>query len=165
MTPFDLLLLFTTLLLFGLCIVYVWMRCRLAQARAEYLTLRETLDALTHRIDLMGQAALPIGVVLQRILVKELTHFHTPRIDALLAKLGPPFALTAKEEAELLAALDARQQDRGTEIPESEREAARILPAIINRVRRDLAATTLETVLQYQMVSIVPPDEEDSPRR
>jgi hypothetical protein len=117
--------------------VTLWQKQR--DERAERLAasalLSSTLDTVTHQMALVGQQVLPITVAYQQILVKELTHFHTPDCDRLLAKLGPPFTLTASEEIQLLKALKQREDDMGDEISESERDAAHILPIIIKRIK------------------------------
>src|ERR1700686_3873345 len=82
----------------------------------------------------IGILSLPVqqmSAAFQMAIVKQLTHFHTPKLDALLAKLGPPFMLTEAEMEELIAELKNREQDMGQLIDDGEREAAKMLPAIM----------------------------------
>src|ERR1022692_4760202 len=51
-----------------------------------------------------------MNAAIQAMLVQKLTHYHTPDTDRLLAKLDP-YTLTVAEEAELIAALSAREYD------------------------------------------------------
>jgi hypothetical protein len=81
---------------------------------------------------------LPLSTAFQAILVKELTHFHTPEMDALLVKLGPPYNLTDEEEARLAELLVERANSLDGEIDESEKEAALILPYVMKRVKNDV---------------------------
>src|SRR5678815_4707353 len=83
---------------------------------------------------------MPISTAFQAILIKELTHFHTPVMDALMSKIGPPFTLTAAEETELIAALEQRTQDMAAEISDSERDAAKILPLVMKRAKLEALA-------------------------
>jgi hypothetical protein len=84
--------------------------------------------------------------------MKQLTHYHTPRLDLLLSKLGPPFMLTAEEEHELYNLLDIRTRDMGSEIDSSEREAAAMLPLVISRVRAELVVRARDMDLKVVMV-------------
>jgi hypothetical protein len=86
---------------------------------------------------IQGQTILPISTAFQAILVKELTHLHTPEMDALLAKLGPPNVLGPSEESRLLELLQQRVKDLDGEIPESERDAAEILPLLMKRSKAE----------------------------
>jgi hypothetical protein len=124
-----------------------------AERLAASALLSTTLDTVTHQLALVGQQVQPITQVFQAILVKELTHFHTPTVDLLLAKLGPPFTLTEEEEVQLLEALKRREQDMGDQMTESEREAAHILPAVIKRVKREQDSASAMLTL-FQTVSI-----------
>ncbi len=132
----------------------------LEQARGEIKLAADTLEAtrrdnaalLAHAHQLLllrvtelekqaavqGQQILPLWTAAQAILVKELTHFHTPEMDALMIKLGPPFILDEDEERRLEQLVDERQQDMSVDIPESEREAAGILRYLMKRARREM---------------------------
>lgn len=103
------------------------------------------------RTSLVQQAVLPISAAFQAILIKELTHFHTPVMDELLAKLGPPVTLSAAEEKELLTALREREVEVDDAISDSERDAARMLPMVMKRVRIE---TELSDNVALQIVSV-----------
>ena len=137
---------------------FIYRRERGDVYRAHALLVAEVLELRSHMI---GTAtAVPINVAIQTLLIKELTHYHTPEVDALLAKLGPPFTLTDDEERALLLALEKREQEKDSQITDSEREAARMLPLIIKRIKRDNATTTPDTPLVFQVVTTVaqPPE-------
>jgi len=104
------------------------------------------------RIAVMGQQVLPFWTAAQAILTKQLSHYHTPRGDVLLGKLGPPFMLSAEEERELYVLLDERTRDMGTEIDTSEREAAAMLPLIISRVRQELVVRPRDMEMRLVMI-------------
>ena len=96
----------------------------------------------------LAQTVLPLSTAFQAILVKELTHFHTPEMDKLLAKLGPPYSLTLDDESRLTHLLLERMTDKGVEFDESEKEAALILPYVMKRVRRDtLTLASMELMI------------------
>ena len=143
----------------------LWRRLRVAQAAREiaFTHLSLTVESLARQLVLVGQTAVPLSLAFQALLVKELTHYHTPAVDALLAKLGPPFLLTSAEENVLLEALRQRERDMGAAISESEREAAHILPAVIRRVQRELAALPLVEAPLVQLVTILPALGEEGP--
>jgi len=87
----------------------------------------------------IDQKVVPISTALQAILVKELTHYHTPMMDALLARIGPPSMLSDVEEVILTEALLERTHDMGQLISDAERDAAFILPAIMRRAKVECA--------------------------
>lgn len=94
------------------------------------------------------ESVVPISAAMQALLVKQLTHFHTPVMDALLVKLGPPNTLTEAEEKELIIALEQRTRDMGPLIDDSERDAAMMLPMIIRRVRLEMRTDPSKQRLQ-----------------
>jgi hypothetical protein len=99
----------------------------------------ERMTEVEKQLALVKQSITPISAAFQAILIKELTHFHTPVMDALMVKVGPPYTLTDVEEKELIAALEVRMQEVGSLITESERDAAAMLPMVIKRVKAELA--------------------------
>jgi len=130
--------------------------------QTEYVALMLRVDTLDKQLALVGHDVVPLSAAMQALLIKELTHFHTPKMDSLMAKLGPPSTLTDAEETELLLLLKEREIDMGDLISDSERDAAHILPAVIRRAKAEaiaLAATqpTLQTV---SIVSPVPPPDD-----
>ncbi len=86
---------------------------------------------------LLSQTVLPLSTAFQAILVKELTHFHTPEMDALLAGLGPPYTLTHEQETRLAEMLLERIETLDGDISGSERDAALMLPYVMKRVRSE----------------------------
>jgi hypothetical protein len=99
---------------------------------------RRRTDARVAELELqlsaVKQTVLPISAAFQAILIKELTHYHTPRMDELMKKLGPPVTLNEAEQAELAALLHARTVDMDGRISDSERDAATMLPLVVKRV-------------------------------
>ena|SRR6266853_2819320 len=87
----------------------------------------------------IDEKVIPISTALQAILVKELTHYHTPIMDELMTRIGPPSRLSDEEEELLALALFERTQDMGLLISSSERDAALILPAIMRRAKAECA--------------------------
>lgn len=120
---------------------------------------REDTDKLKARIAelekqqaVLNQTVIPIATAFQSILIKELTHLHTPELDGLMEKMGPPWTLTEEEEARMIALLERRTRDMSDVIPDSEREAAEILPLLMKRVHRESVAAHVEV----QLVGIPP---------
>ena len=117
-------------------------------ARRDAATIKEAdrlsvqhdkLDArvleLEKQLSAVGQAVLPISTAFQAILIKELTHFHTPEMDSLMTKIGPPSRLTLTEEHNLALLLAQRAEDLSAQITDSERDAALMLPLVMKRAK------------------------------
>lgn len=119
--------------------------------RAKSLT---RLNELENKLALVSQAVVPLNLAMQAMLIKELTHYHTPEMDALMAKLGPPSALAVEEEARLAALLDERTRDMGPLISDSERDAAHILPAIIKRARLESETLAGAEAMKLRLVTV-----------
>ena len=103
----------------------------------EHKLLVEAVAELKSQLGLVSQVVTPINQAMQALLIRELTHFHTPELDMLMAKLPPDGVLTAKEEERIAVLLKEREQELNGRIPESEREAAHILPYVIKRVKAE----------------------------
>jgi hypothetical protein len=95
----------------------------------------ERIRTLEQQVALVNQSIQPISIAFQSLLVKQLTHYHTPDIDELLQKLGPPSTLTDVESIKLAEALEARTRDVDSQIDQSERVAAALLPFVMERVK------------------------------
>jgi len=124
--------------------------------QSEYAALMLRVDTLDKQLALVGHDVVPLSAAMQALLIKELTHFHTPTMDALMAKLGPPSTLTDAEETELLLLLKEREIDMGDLISDSERDAAHILPAVIRRAKAEALALA-ETQPTLQTVAVLSP--------
>jgi hypothetical protein len=122
--------------------------------------LKEQVALLKSELELVRQAIVPISTAFQSLLIKELTHFHTPVMDALLTKIGPPYMLTDVEEKELVAALHDRMSEDSGLMTESERNAATMLPMVIKRVKSEASLGINE--LQIQLVTIPNGDHKDA---
>ncbi len=105
------------------------------QARKERDELNARLLRIETSLAVIDEKVLPISTALQAILVKELTHYHTPVMDELMTRIGPPSTLSEAEELQLTQALLERTLDMGQLISPSERDAAFILPAIMRRAK------------------------------
>ena len=115
--------------------------------------MKARLADLEGKLALVNAAVIPISTAFQAILIKELTHFHTPEMDALLVKVGPPNTLTGDEETRLAVLLAERTKDMGPKISDSERDAASILPAVMRRARKE--QEMLQTGAKAHVVTIV----------
>jgi hypothetical protein len=122
--------------------------------------VRRTAE-LEKQIAVLGQAVQPISVAFQSMLIKELTHFHTPVMDDLMTRIGPPSTLTVEEETELAAALKERAEDPGQHIPQSEREAALMLPYVIRRAKAEVSVQN--SLPEMRLVAITKVAEEVEP--
>jgi hypothetical protein len=118
---------------------------------AENNKLTERVLDMEKQLGMLNQAVLPISTAFQAILIKELTHYHTPEMDALMVKIGPPNILTDDEMARLVIMLEERTRDMGSEISDSERDAATMLPLVMKRAKFDL-----DNEKKLQLVSVPP---------
>lgn len=121
----------------------------------EHRELAEKVDALQAQLGLVNQVVTPINQAMQALLIRELTHYHTPELDALLAKLPPEGDLTPEEHLRIAVLLKERAEELNGTIPESEREAAIILPYIIKRVKAE-AVALVESTPQLKIVAVPP---------
>jgi hypothetical protein len=94
------------------------------------------IAALELQIGVLGSQVLPISEVFRSMLIKQLTHYHTPILDALLKKLEDK-TITEAEEVEMNAALKQRTLDMDAEISDSERDAAHMLPMLNRRIKEE----------------------------
>ena len=92
---------------------------------------------LNLRLSVVTAAVVPISEAFKAVLIKELTHYHTPELDKLLAKIGPPQTLTDIEVIRLERLLDERSRDMADSITDSERDAATMLPMVIKRAKAE----------------------------
>ena len=127
---------------FGAALVFVstlyWTERNAHRTKAEALAkaseaLMLRVNALESQLALVNQAVVPISTAFQAILIKELTHYHTPEMDMLLTKIGPPSTLTPVEMERFVQLLEARMIDMDSQISEQERGAATILPVVMVR--------------------------------
>ena len=106
--------------------------------------LTDRVFELERQLSLVNQAVVPISAAFQAILIKELTHYHTPEMDELMLKLGPPIVLTIEESKRLTILLEERTQDMNSIISDSERDAAHMLPMVMKRVLADKLRSGIE---------------------
>jgi hypothetical protein len=111
------------------------------EAKAE--TTDDHLAKIDAELSALKSQIAPVNAAFTAILIKELTHFHTPVMDALMEKLGDEHSLptiTDDEEAQLNSALKERMADMGPEISDNERDGAEMLPVMIRRKKREAQA-------------------------
>jgi hypothetical protein len=106
---------------------------------AEHAKVMERLTELETKERLSGQVMTPIITAFQSLLVKQLTHAGKPEMDELMVKIGPPDVLTDTERARLMVMLKDRTKDMGIEITASERDAAMILPIVMQMAAEEQA--------------------------
>lgn len=131
---------------------------RIARGHSE---LMGRVNDLERQLASVSQAVVPISTAFQAILIKELTHFHTPVMDALMVKVGPPNILTEEEEIQLAHALEERTRDMGTEISDSERDAAVMLPMVMKRAKIE-AEELANAPVELKVVAVKPETEGSS---
>jgi hypothetical protein len=129
-------------------------RVRIADASQKAV---ERISELENKLAVVTAAVVPISTAFQAILIKELTHSHTPELDDLLAKIGPPNVLSAIEDARMRVLLKERTVDQGPLISAAERDAAIMLPLVMARAKAEQAAKQGDIL----MVSL-PPGEGES---
>lgn len=131
-----------------------------ADALAEANTaLLKRVDDLEKNMTVVNQVAQPLNQMYLAMLVKQLTHLHTPTLDALMAKIGPPSMLTLQEEHEMAALLKERAEALDDQIDESERDAAIMLPMVLKRANRELQEMTINPVELTVVASLITPHE------
>jgi hypothetical protein len=119
-----------------------------------YEKLSDRMAKVEASLSMVNQAILPMSTAFQAILVKELTHFHTPAVDALLKKLGPPLTITEAEMETLQCELRHRISESDPLVTRAEREAAIMLPYVIRRVARERDGLVPLAGKQIQLVSV-----------
>jgi hypothetical protein len=136
------------------------------QAIADAQRIKEGHDQLLNRVTelerenaLVKAAVVPITTAFQALLIKELTHFHTPVMDALMVKIGPPNTLTEDEAQQLAELLKQRSEDMADSIPDRERRAAHILPDVMVLAKSDQDQAQQERILA--VVSLPKPGADD----
>ena len=122
-------------------------------------TRNESLQVRIHELEKqmvgVNAAVAPISQVFQQILIKELTHFHTPELDALMARVGPPTTLSVLETKRLEVLLRERSLDMAEEMTAMERDAAVMLPMVMRRVIEAVSTPrVLSEPILVQLVSL-----------
>lgn len=144
-------------------------RAKALAAAAASVAQALRLTDLESKLALVNAAVIPISTAFQAILIKELTHFHTPEMDALMVKVGPPNILTGEEEIKLSSLLEERTNDMGPLISDSERDAALILPAVMRRAKKEQETLHTAEELKIKLISLagvigIPMSTEEKPQ-
>lgn len=107
---------------------------------------------LEKQLLLVGASVVPISAAFQAMLIKKLTHFHTPELDALMVKIGPPYRLLHVEYERLIFLLDQTVKSLNGDIDDLERFAAIMLPMVIRMV----LAETEDDGYDLKVVKVIP---------
>jgi len=126
-----------------------------ARERTEKL-MSARIEELERRLGEVGSTVQPLSAAFQAMLIKQLTHFHTPVLDALLVKLGPPVTLTDEEREQMTMLLEERSRDVGAQIDELERHAAHILPYVVKMVTIEQTTDTSHDPIELVTVPEAP---------
>ena len=130
-----------------------------ARLAAQHQTLIDRVFDLEKQLVAVHQVVQPISTAFQAILIKELTHYHTPVMDELLEKIGPPNRLTPEEEEKLFVLLKERTADLDGRIDEAERDAAVMLPMVMKRAKTE-AHELKNAPVDLKIVAVKPAGEE-----
>lgn len=133
------LILLTAFLAFMASAFWIW-RKSIGAREARIADLETKMAVLTNTVT-------PLSAAMQAVFIRELTHFHTPELDALLVKVGDG-TLPEEDEPRLFSLLEGRAHDLDGRIPESERDVAVMLPMMMRRVKAErlLAAVDIQVV-------------------
>lgn len=125
-------------------VLYAVAAVLLASIAAVAIFTSRRLTELDMRVKTLTETVIPISAAFRSVLIRELTHNHTPELDALLQKLEPTNKLTSQEEVRLAVLLRERVVEFNDPlITDSERDAAAMLPMVLKRVQRELEAEVL----------------------
>jgi len=120
----------------------------------EHEAALKRISDLEKKQGIVDAQLVPFNGLMQAMLIKELTHAHTPEMDALMVKLGPPNILTPAEERRLTVMLQERYARPDPSVSEQERDAAFILPAVIRRARSEAQVLQDAEDIRVKLVSI-----------
>lgn len=121
-------------------------------ARAQDKRIQE----LEKNLAVLTETVRPFWSAAVANLVAELKHPHTPELDDLLARVGPPSDLSDKEMKRAERLLLEVAQD--TTLPASERGAAFILPTVIARATAEYENPVEKGPVQLVTVPPIPPE-------
>jgi mevalonate pyrophosphate decarboxylase len=127
---------------------------KLKSSLDEREKMRERLTDLESKLAVVNAAVVPISTAFQAILIKELTHFHSVEMDALLLKIGPPNILTTEEHTRLIVMLSERMKDLGDEISLSEKDAAYMLPMVMKRSEAEQAILKTVSDMKLKLITV-----------
>ena len=103
--------------------------------QAVLVAMQEQISAL------VAAHGLPINLAYKEMLARELTHAHTPELDALLARAGPPSDLSAEEFERMSVMLVERYESiDDDQISPKEKKAALIYPIVLQRANEEYEA-------------------------
>lgn len=122
--------------------------------RNEQKVLLLKIASMEQQVALVSSQVVPISAAFQAMIIKDLTHDHTPELDLLMTKVGPPSTLTEDEQHRMLELLTHRMDDLNIMMPESEREKAKILPFVMKMAQEEARAIAHPNVIRFVAVPI-----------
>ena len=138
----------------ALAFASAWFLAHRAAKTAERTQLLQRVSELESKLALVNQQMIPISTAMVAMFVKELTHYHTPEMDALMVKIGPPNTLTAQDYDRLAVLLEERTRDMGPLITDSERDAAGMLLPMLKRSRIEMETLDGAESLKMRLVPV-----------
>ena len=108
--------------------------------------------AVEAQLSALAAAASPLSEVVRDAIIKELTHLHTPELDALLEKVKSD-TLSPDDERSLLRLLKDRAEEPNHLVGAGERDAAIMLPPILRRIKQEKEAIS-PTETELRIVSV-----------
>lgn len=127
-----------------------------AAIAVEHAAVVQRLTELETKERMSGQMMTPIITAFQSLLIKQLTHDEKPEMDALMVKVGPPDVLNDTERDRLMVMLQQRAEDMGLEISHSERDAAMILPIVMQMAAKEQANfKSIRATQDLKLITIV----------
>jgi hypothetical protein len=117
--------------------------------RRQYSVLNKQFQEMADRVSIINAGYTPMFTALLKVVVPELTHFHTPEADDLLARIA---TLKDDEMDRLEVLMRERESVVDPQISPKERATARALPWIARRAREE-AQVGPDVRVVVQMVS------------
>jgi hypothetical protein len=114
-----------------------------AAIAADHLATVKRLTETETRLAVVTAQMVPLNAAMLQAIVKQMTHIHTPELDALMTRVGPhavPPPLTPDEEVLMYRLVAERRVAVDAEIDEDERDAAAIFPVILKRANAEAIA-------------------------
>jgi hypothetical protein len=128
---------------------------RTAERLEEIAKESQKVTELERQVAVLMSDAVPVKALVQALAIAKLTHIHTPEMDALLLKVGPPSTLTASEIDRMESLLRERAADPNFD--EEERIWARIFPDWLRLNKLDADKTARGEEPETTIIKVVIP--------
>jgi len=126
---------------------YIVAALLMASIAAVAIVVSKRLSGLEIRFKALTDRVTPISAAFRSELIRDLTHNHTPELDALLAKVGADEPMTPEEETRLNVLLKERVVEYDDPlITDRERDSASMLLMVNKRVHAERTAIALQIV-------------------